>query len=335
MEEKKYAFYAQGNGRIKTMEDLLQHGDLKQIRLAEISQEYGDDVSAHGTPIYETITHLKDVESDEQYTVHSHDLFKRVYVFAETENMDKMLENCIQVMEGRMVALQKELQQLQERKDYLQRDGKLLLEEIRSKQPSLEEGSRQTGSGMEELPFEKTLSPIPMKEKEEATRGEKSKKFYVTFSKNQIARIYDHSEKKDRDGKPLKVANIYIPTKDFRYHRFGKDENGIDRDERAAYWTTLTAKIKSEKGLGDEQAGGIKRFVYLDSKNPDEKHYTIHFKSEMNEVTGEWDQPQSVKLSSRDLMNLYGEQRTIAREKQKGRKSQEKAKEQKAVEPKR
>ena len=47
-----------------------------------------------------------------------------------------------------MVALQKELQQLQERKDYLQRDGKLLLEEIRSKQPSLEEGSRQTGSGM-------------------------------------------------------------------------------------------------------------------------------------------------------------------------------------------
>ena len=112
MEEKKYAFYAQGNGRIKTMEDLLQHGDLKQIRLAEISQEYGDDVSAHGTPIYETITHLKDVESDEQYTVHSHDLFKRAYVFAETENMDKMLENCIQVMEGRMVALQKELQQL-------------------------------------------------------------------------------------------------------------------------------------------------------------------------------------------------------------------------------
>ena len=63
--------------------------------------------------------------------------------------MDKMLENCIQVMEGRMVALQKELQQLRERKDYLQRDGKLLLEEIRSKQPSLEEGSRQTGSGMD------------------------------------------------------------------------------------------------------------------------------------------------------------------------------------------
>ena len=85
MEEKKYAFYAQGNGRIKTMEDLLQHGDLKQIRLAEISQEYGDDVSAHGTPIYETITHLKDVESDEQYTVYSHDLFKRAYVFAETD----------------------------------------------------------------------------------------------------------------------------------------------------------------------------------------------------------------------------------------------------------
>ena len=47
--------------------------------------------------------------------------------------------------------------------------------------------------------------------------------------------------------KAIKSGQYLYSNKGFRYHRFGKDENGIDRDERAAYWTTLTAKINQKR----------------------------------------------------------------------------------------
>lgn len=325
MEEIKYAYYGQCGNNIHTMEDFVQYGDLKKIRVAEFSQEYGDDISVHGAPMYETITHLKDIETEKEVVIRSRDLFKKNIIFVPVENAEQTIENSIRIMETKIDSLKKELQYLEERKDFLERNQEEIFPLFAQMQNKEKIAQRIE---TEELPFEtsldsasKTQEPIKTKDiepktKETKTEG-KNKKFYVTFSKKQIARIYDHTEKKDFDGKPLKVANIYIPTVDYRHLKFGKDSNGIDRDSRKAYWTTIFAKIKKEKGIDDEQNGGIKRFVYLDSKNPDAKHYTIHFNSEMNEKTGEWDKPESVVLSSRELMQMYTDQRAIAKEKQK------------------
>ena len=68
--EKKYAFYAVGR---KDVIELLKEQKIENIHVAEFEQERGEDISSHGSPEYETITALTDIETGRKYIHKSFD----------------------------------------------------------------------------------------------------------------------------------------------------------------------------------------------------------------------------------------------------------------------
>ena len=129
----------------------------------------------------------------------------------------------------------------------------------------------------------------------------KKRLFAINFSTKQKGEISDHRTYKDKDGNPLKMCKVYIPSKDFRSDiSFGIDKNGIDRDERRAY-----INLPNNAVFEDKVREG-RMYTYLDEK----RQYKIHF---VGRPTGEapldgkvpFDKPEPVIVSAEELMKLY------------------------------
>ena len=88
--EKKYAFYAVGR---KDIVELLKEQKLENIHVAEFEQEKGEEVSGHGSPVYETITTLTDIETGQKFRHKSFDELDTNKVrFLPLENLDKKID---------------------------------------------------------------------------------------------------------------------------------------------------------------------------------------------------------------------------------------------------
>lgn len=128
----------------------------------------------------------------------------------------------------------------------------------------------------------------------------KKRLFVINFSEKQKGEISNHRTYKDKDGNPLKMCKIYIPSKDFRDVSFGIDKNGIDRDERRAY-----INLPNNAVFKDKVKEG-RMYTYLDEK----RQYKIHF---VGRPTGEapldgkvpFDKPEPIIVSAEELMKLY------------------------------
>lgn len=87
--EKKYAFYAVGR---KDIIELLKEQKIENIHVAEFEQERGEDISSHGSPEYETITALTDIETGRKYIHKSFDeLGTNNIKFLPLENLDRKI----------------------------------------------------------------------------------------------------------------------------------------------------------------------------------------------------------------------------------------------------
>ena len=92
--EKKYAFYAVGR---KDIVELLKEQKLENIHVAEFEQEKGEEVSGHGSPVYETITTLTDIETGQKIRHKSFDELDTNKVrFLPLENLDKKIDFTLQ-----------------------------------------------------------------------------------------------------------------------------------------------------------------------------------------------------------------------------------------------
>lgn len=92
--EKKYAFYAVGR---KDIVELLKEQKLENIHVAEFEQEKGEEVSGHGSPVYETITTLTDIEIGQKFRHKSFDELDTNKVrFLPLENLDKKIDFTLQ-----------------------------------------------------------------------------------------------------------------------------------------------------------------------------------------------------------------------------------------------
>lgn len=92
--EKKYAFYAVGR---KDIVELLKEQKLENIHVAEFEQEKGEEVSGHGSPVYETITKLTDIETGQKFRHKSFDELDTNKVrFLPLENLDKKIDFTLQ-----------------------------------------------------------------------------------------------------------------------------------------------------------------------------------------------------------------------------------------------
>lgn len=142
---------------------------------------------------------------------------------------------------------------------------------------------------------------------------EEKKKAFITFNDNMIASVRPHSlGKKDvNTGEVMKIASVKLPSADYRSHRFGKDVNGVDRDEREATINVVSSYIFDNK---DENGNLINHFTYLD---PD-RAYNINFKGKIiGQENGKniFDKPERATLTGMQLTDLFKEARRISKEK--------------------
>lgn len=142
---------------------------------------------------------------------------------------------------------------------------------------------------------------------------EKQKKAFITFNDKMIASVRPHSMGKQdiNTGEVMMIASVRLPSVDYRTHRFGKDANGIDRDDREATINVVNSYIFDNK---DENGNVINHFTYLDP----ERDYNINFKGKIiGQENGKniFDKPERATLTGEELTNLFKEARQISKEK--------------------
>lgn len=133
MEEKKYAFYTLGRKQ-KSVIDLIESGLFEQLRIGEITQKQGKDISYHGSPIYEIVTNIKDIETEEVYLHRSHNLDNVVdfLCFSELENK---LEWSMKIANEKIDKHVEEIKKLQEIKSYINTAQQELVQKMSEIQP--------------------------------------------------------------------------------------------------------------------------------------------------------------------------------------------------------
>lgn len=160
--------------------------------------------------------------------------------------------------------------------------------------------------------------PMQEQDKSNVSKQEvKEEKIYVRFTSRQILKTFDHPKQLGRDGKPLQMASIAIPSKDRRVFRFGVDKNGFDRDNIVAYWTTIKGIIRTDKDKDGNLKKNGKRYLYLDN-DENKKVYKVRFYSQKNEK-GQFVEPEPIFLSGKELAQIYHEQHEISKEKNKNK----------------
>lgn len=133
MEEKKYAFYTLGRKQNSVI-DLIESGLFEQLRIGEITQKQGKDISYHGSPIYEIVTNIKDIETEEVYLHRSHNLDNVVdfLCFSELENK---LEWSMKIANEKIDKHEEEIKKLQEIKSYINTAQQELVQKMSEIQP--------------------------------------------------------------------------------------------------------------------------------------------------------------------------------------------------------
>lgn len=288
--EKKYAFYATKENSIK---DLLITGNIENMHIAEIVQKEGEDVSRHGSPMYDIETMLTDVETGKQFHHSHYDAYKLNRVdYLAFNDVKGYIEELTNQAENRIKELQNEIQKLEKQKE----NCKLTEKSLFKKMGKFQHIER---SDVKEQTLEKTNA------------------LYARFNAKQIKQHFEHPSKVDSDGKPLKMVNIMIPSKEFRYFRFGADSHGFERDDIPAYWTSIKGLVKKDQDKDGNQKKNGKRYIYL-NKNIEDPVYKIRFESQKNDG-GLYVEPDPVYLNAKQLSKIYNEQYIIGKERRKER----------------
>lgn len=123
MNEKEYAYYVTGS----TVMNVLKEGKAEELRLALIVQEEGEDLSYHGSPFYETVTTLTDVETRKKFVHHSHAIASHVD-FVRCDQLKNVLESEKVRIDHQIEDYKKEITRLMVQKDRLETAGKEILE---------------------------------------------------------------------------------------------------------------------------------------------------------------------------------------------------------------
>lgn len=77
MKEKQYAFYVLRKDFASVM-DAIEKGCVQSLRIGEFTQEDGEDVSYHGSPVYEQLTTITDIETKEVFHHNNYDKYNKV-----------------------------------------------------------------------------------------------------------------------------------------------------------------------------------------------------------------------------------------------------------------
>lgn len=289
MEEKKYAFYSTENIR-----KMLESGTIENMHIAEITQKQGEDITLHGTPMYDIETTLTDIQTGKQY-YHSHydEHHMNKVDFIGFDEVNARMQQLNKQTDRKIEELQNEIQRLEKQKEAYMSVEKTLNEKM---DYFLHSGVRN--NKQEHL-------------------SEKRHVLYAKFNARQIRQHFDHPSKVDRDGNPLKMVNIMIPSKDFRFFRFGKDSHGFERDDIQAYWTSIKALVRTDQDKDGNAKKNGKRYIYL-NKNTDDPVYKICFEPQKNEE-GAFVEPEPVYLNAKQLSQIYNEQYLIGKERRKER----------------
>lgn len=148
---------------------------------------------------------------------------------------------------------------------------------------------------------------------------ETKEKKYITFSKNMIAGVHEHSDKNKIDintNEVMKIASVRLPSADYRTHRFGVDANGIDRDSREATINVVDSYIYDNR---DSDGNFLNHFTYLDPN----REYNVNFKGQIiGQENGKniFDKPERAKLTGAELTKLFREDVKFQKKKQKKKK---------------
>lgn len=121
------------------------------------------------------------------------------------------------------------------------------------------------------------------------------KRLAIVFSKNQCSqRPSFHRTYKDKNGKPLKMRVVMLPSEIYRPEiNFGVDSHGIDRNDRMAYLNVPWDMIKHDKAKED------KRYFYLNREN-----YNIQFKGRIKS-NGQIERIDSFNVTAEELENIF------------------------------
>ena len=279
MEQKKFVFYSQDT---KIMES-MQNKDFNKIKVGIIENETLKDIKQG--------TEISDFQKDGMDVIE----------FGEIENK---FEQTISSKEAEIEMLMQQIKQKEQEIANLklskEKIGNLINGKFERKEPTQEQ--EKSNESKQETKAEKE----PVKEK-----------VYVRFTSRQILKIFDHPKQVGRDGKPLQMASIAIPSKDRRVFRFGVDKNGFDRDNIVAYWTTIKGIIRTDKDKDGNLKKNGKRYLYLDN-DENKKVYKVRFYSQKNEK-GQFVEPEPIFLSGKELAQIYHEQHEISKEKNKNK----------------
>lgn len=290
MEKNKYAFYITEREGIK---DLLKKGDVENILIAEFVQKRGEDISRHGSPMYDTETTLTDIKTGKQFHHSHYDAHRLNRVdYIRFDELEHDIDNMISHTENKIDELMKEIEKLEKQKENLKSSEKLLT------------------SRMDEI---QNLERNDVQE----PKLDNTNILYARFNAKQIKQHFEHPSKVDRDGKPLKMVNILIPSKEFRHFRFGTDSHGFERDNIQAYWSSIKGLVRTDQDKDGNAKKNGKRYIYL-NRNVDDPVYKVRFEPQVNE-NGAFIEPDPVYLSARQISKIYNEQYMIGKERKKER----------------
>lgn len=109
---------------------------------------------------------------------------------------------------------------------------------------------------------------------------------------------YAHSKAKNKDGTPVQMVHVLLPSADNRQKQFGIDKNGIDRDLREAY---IQVPLESIKDTKEKR----RKVLYL---NKPDSMFTVYFKGQRimeGPRTGLFDNPEKVRISVKEMQEIY------------------------------
>ena len=109
---------------------------------------------------------------------------------------------------------------------------------------------------------------------------------------------YAHSYQKNKDGTPIQMVHVLLPSADKREFQFEPDKNGIDRNLREAYIQVPLDAIKDTKE---------KRRKVLYLNNP-KAYFTVYFKGERinsGERAGQFDAPEKYRVTVKQMQEIY------------------------------
>lgn len=141
----------------------------------------------------------------------------------------------------------------------------------------------------------------------------------VNFSEKQVGKISNHKYEKDKEGQPLKIMKVILPSAEFRNEKFGVDIHGIDRDARKAYVNFPANAVFEDREKPD------RRYIYLDENFYNKKYqtggYRVFFEQKPTgqvDTKGKpiWDKPEDVFLTAQELKSVLQGRKTIIKEKE-------------------